>query len=64
MGEAGADGVAVTVTVLVGVAPGVEEPHAVVSNASEVRQDPASASRPVIADALLDSLSFGDRRSL
>ena len=54
---------AVTVTVLVGVAPGVEEPHAVVSKASVVSQDPASASRPVIADALMDSPS-GNRRSL
>ena len=58
MGGAGADGVAVTVTVLVGAAAGPEEPHAVVSSASEARQDPASASRPVIADALMDSPSF------
>jgi hypothetical protein len=64
VGEAGADGVAVTVTVLVGVVVGAEEPHAAVSNASEARQDPASASRPVIADAFMDSPSFGGRRSL
>jgi hypothetical protein len=63
LGEPGAGAVAVTVTVLVGVAAGVEEPQAAV-RASEVRQDPARASRPVIADALMDSLSSGDRRSL
>jgi hypothetical protein len=63
-GEAGAGAVAVTVTVLVGVAAGVEEPHAAVRTTSEVRQDPASASRPVIADALMDSPSSGKRRSL
>jgi hypothetical protein len=64
VGEAGADAVAVTVTVLVGVAAGVDEPHPVARMASEVRQDPASASRPVIADALMDSPSSGKRRSL
>ena len=62
-GEADAGAVAVTVTVLVGAAAGVEEPHAAVSKASEVRQDPASASRLMIADTLMDSLS-GKRRSL
>ena len=46
VGGAGADGVAVTVTVLVGAAAGPEEPHAVVSSASEARQDPASAAGP------------------
>jgi hypothetical protein len=45
--------VAVTVTVLVGAAVGVEEPQAAASRASEVRQNPASALRPVIVDALM-----------
>ena len=57
-------GAATAFALLVGVPAGVEEPHAAVRTASEVRQDPASASRPVIADALMDSPSSGKRRSL
>ena len=64
VGEAGADAVAVTVTVLVGAAAGVDEPHAVARMASEARQNPATAGRPVVADALMDSPSSGKRRSL
>src|SRR6185437_9739720 len=58
-GEAGADAVAVTVTVLVGAASGAPEPHAAAKTASAARQAPASARRPVIADALMGSPSSG-----
>jgi hypothetical protein len=55
VGEPEADAVGVTVTVLVGAAAGAAEPQAAARTASEARPAPASARRPVIADALMDS---------
>ena len=61
----GLAGVAVTVTVLVGVTVGAEDPHAAPSRARDVTQQTASSRCPVIADALmLDHPSPRSRRSL
>jgi hypothetical protein len=57
-GVGGPAGVAVTVTVLAGVAAEVAEPHAAVSKPIVAREHTASIRRPLIADALMLEIPF------